>query len=84
MTRRPGWAEKKCREGNTEDLLPGTPVISQWLAHQHLEREHRRALRVVQELEGKAKSDSSYTTAEKDWVLAIYRGVRLALQRSRT
>lgn len=74
MTRQ-GWAEKIMNRrmiSNYDDIAAA------------LIAEHKRALRVVQELEGKAKSDSSYTTAEKDWVLAIYRGVRLALQRSRT
>ena len=80
MTRRPGWVEKKCREGNTEDLLPGTPVISQWLAHQHLEREHRRALRVVKELEANSRKEHEldvligYRTACVDILAALQRG----------
>ena len=85
MTRRPGWVEKKCREGNTEDLLPGTPVISQWLAHQHLEREHRRALRVVKKA---AQNSRDYIMFETPEEYAAYRracsDITTALQKGRT
>ena len=80
-----GWAEKVAGKVVESIQAGGYPSSGAqvWIA-KALKAEHARAIRLVKALEKELELDQhTYTAIEKDFVRAIYRKVRLRLQRGR-